>query len=156
MLRAAVALLLLANLLFFGWSRGWFAPGWPAPGHGEREPERRAAQVKPELITVVSARAASAAISAAKAASMAAGDSEICLEAGPFGDAEISAAESALNAAVALANNAVHADRVVASPSSAPQHWLRAERADRALQEQLRGLKAAALGAGFATCREGR
>lgn len=66
MLRALLALLLLANGLYFGWARGWFAPTWPAPGAGEREPARLAAQVAPERVTVLSATAASAALLASQ------------------------------------------------------------------------------------------
>jgi hypothetical protein len=66
MLRALLAGLLLANLLFFGWARGWFAPAWPEPGASDREPNRLAAQVAPERVTVLTPAAASAAILAAK------------------------------------------------------------------------------------------
>ncbi len=93
MLRAVVLVLLLANLLFFGWARGWLAPALPPPHSGEREPERLAAQVNPERVLVLPAKAASAAISAARAAAIA------CLEAGPLGEADIAAAETALAAA---------------------------------------------------------
>lgn len=84
MLRAWVAVLLLANLLFFGWVRGWMAPALPAPAHGEREPERLTAQVKPESIRFVSA------------ASVAAATAPVCLEAGPFAEADLGVAEAAL------------------------------------------------------------
>jgi len=66
MLRALLALLLLANLLYFGWAKAWFAPALPAPGAGEREPGRLAAQVAPERVTVLSPAAASAALAAAE------------------------------------------------------------------------------------------
>ena len=150
MLRALVALLVLANALFFAWTAGWLAPAWPSPKHGEREPERRAAQVRPELIKVLSPRMASAALSAAKAASMAVGEGEACLEAGPFTDATISAAEAAL-AAAGLPGGSW--SRAAGLGPSASRHWLRIDRADSAIQQQLRGLKAAALGAGFVPCR---
>jgi hypothetical protein len=118
MLRALVAALVLANLLFFGWARGWFAPGWPAPRHAEREPERLAAQVRPDVLSVVPPKAASAAVAAARAAAV------MCLEAGPFSttgaaaDADIAAAEAAL-APAALADGA-WARETVAPPST----WL--------------------------------
>lgn len=66
MLRALLAALLLANLLFLGWTRGWFAPAWPTPGDSEREPARLAAQVAPERVTVLAPAAASAALAAAE------------------------------------------------------------------------------------------
>lgn len=65
MLRTLLALVLLANLLFFGWAGGWLAPTFPAPGAGEREPGRLAAQVAPERVTVLAPAAASAALAAA-------------------------------------------------------------------------------------------
>jgi hypothetical protein len=100
MLRAVVVALVLANVLFFGWTRGWFEPWWPLPQHGERESERLAAQVRPEAIVLLSPKAASAAVSAARAASMAAGEGERCLEAGPFSvEAEVVAVEQALQQA---------------------------------------------------------
>lgn len=84
MLRAWVAALLLANLLFFGWARGWWSPALPPPVHGEREPERLTAQVKPESVRFVSASAVAAATA------------PVCLEAGPFTDTDIGMAEAAL------------------------------------------------------------
>jgi hypothetical protein len=90
MLRTLVAALLLANLFFFVWARGWLAPALPGPHQGEREPERVAAQVKPQSVTLFTPQAASAALAAA---------STTCLEAGPFNDAEVQAAEAALASA---------------------------------------------------------
>jgi hypothetical protein len=97
MLRALLLLLVLANGLFFAWTRGAFAPGWPPPSHGEREPGRLAAQLHPELVVVMTPGAASAALAAAAAASAAA--RLVCLEAGPFNEAEVVAAEAVLAAA---------------------------------------------------------
>lgn len=96
MLRALVLVLVLANALFFAWTRGWLAPVAEPPQHGERNPERLAAQVRPESIGLLSPRAASAALSAARAASMAAGEGEECLEAGPFTAGDVAAAEALL------------------------------------------------------------
>ena len=47
MLRTAALLLVLANLAFFAWTRGWLEPGFPPPRHGEHEPQRLAAQINP-------------------------------------------------------------------------------------------------------------
>jgi hypothetical protein len=93
MLRALVAALVLANVLFFAWARGWLEPVWPAPHSGEREPARLAAQLNPERVVVLPASAASVAITAAREAAL------VCLEAGPLGEADIAVAESALAAA---------------------------------------------------------
>jgi hypothetical protein len=89
MMRALVALLLLANLAFFAWSQGWLDSVVGMRAGGDREPERLARQVRPEMIRIVTPQAAAAAASAA-AARLA------CLEAGPFDPRNIGAAESAL------------------------------------------------------------
>lgn len=230
MLRAWVVLVLAANLAFFGWTRGWFAPLWPAPPHGERETARVAAQVKPEAITLLSARAASAAISGARAASLATGTPERCLEAGPFPrETELAAAEASLVQAglsetawmrrlveqpaqwvihlgrftsaqalrerqAELRRQGILAEELRAPAELAPglllaryedrdsataalprwtqrgvkgaqvaqlapatiQWWLRIERADEALAQQIQALEAARSGPAFSACRERR
>ena len=90
MLRGLVVLLLLANLAFFAWARGWLAPAVLALRHAEHEPQRLTAQLRPEAVTVLSAKAASAAITAARAAAA------VCLEAGPLLETQLAAAEAAL------------------------------------------------------------
>lgn len=112
MLRAAAAALILANLLFFAWTSGWLAPALQAPRHGEREPERLAAQVRPEAVLVLPPKAASAALTAARAAALE------CLEAGPFNDTDTATAEAALSAAQ------VSTDRWTREPVAPPPGWL--------------------------------
>jgi len=112
MLRLVVALLLVANLAFFGWARGWFDAGSAPPGHSEREPQRVANQVRPDAVIVLAPKAASAAIAAARAAAA------VCLQAGPLTDAEMGAAEAAL-APVQLPEGAW-----VREPAPAPPLWL--------------------------------
>jgi hypothetical protein len=90
LLRTLAILLLLANLLFFSWARGWWAPTWPAPHQGEREPERLAAQVLPDSVIVVPAAPGSSTARSAAAQ---------CLEAGPLDEAGLAAGEAALAAA---------------------------------------------------------
>lgn len=87
MLRALVLLLVLANAAFWAWTQGWL--GAP-PRAGEREPQRLEAQVRPEAVRVLPPAAASAAVQAARAASL------VCLEAGPLKDEQLAAAEAAL------------------------------------------------------------
>jgi hypothetical protein len=221
MLRVLLLLVLLANAVVYGWLQGWFAPGWPPPRAHEREPERLAAQVRPELVAVLPSPAASAALDAAREAAAQ------CLQAGPFGDVELAAAEATLLAAqlpagswartpvqplpwllsagrpadadarrareeelrrlnlpfelleapaagaalagtlvlsrhpsreaaeaalAALAAAGLRGARVVEQENPPPQFWLRAERADAALQERLRALPPQALAGGFVSC----
>ena len=90
MLRLLLLVLVLANLLFIGWTRGWLAPLLPPSAHGERErdPARLQAQVRPETVTVLVPVAASAAVQAARKPG--------CVETGPFIGDTIEAAEAAL------------------------------------------------------------
>ena len=102
MLRALLLVLLLANAGFYAWTQGWLAP-WLPPRSEPREPERLAAQVRPERIIVLTAGAASAAVAAASASAAsrpaAASEAEpppVCLEAGPFNDAVARPVEAVL------------------------------------------------------------
>jgi hypothetical protein len=88
------ALLLLANLVFFVWSLGWLDSLVGTRARGDREPERLARQVRPETIRIVRAGKAGEAATAIQATAPA------CLEAGPFGDADIGAAQAVLQAAL--------------------------------------------------------
>jgi hypothetical protein len=111
LLRALVLGLVVANLLFFAWARGWFAPTWPAPRHGEREPERLGAQVQPEAVTLVPVLptsgagvsvGASVGAAAGGVAGMAAAQrlpAPTCQEVGPLDDTSLGPAEAALIAA---------------------------------------------------------
>ena len=61
--------------------------------------------------------------------------------------------EAADKALAVLKERGVRTARVVALPGLAPQLWLRIERADAALREQLRGVRLAGAEAGFVACR---
>ena len=89
MLRAWVALLLLANAAFFAWSQGWLDGLTGFHARGDREPERALRQVHPEAVKVLTPQSVADAASAAEARFA-------CLEAGPFGPAEANAVEAAL------------------------------------------------------------
>ena len=85
MLRALVAVLLVANLAFYLRTQGWLDGIVGVSARGDREPERLANQVNPDRIVVLSA--ANAILPATTVS---------CLEAGPFSPAEATAAEGAL------------------------------------------------------------
>ena len=99
MLRGLVVLLLLANLAFFAWTQGW---GWldamvGTRAIGDREPERLARQVRPELVRILPAGSVGDAAPAAAAPAPAA---LACLEAGPISEANLAAAQAAAQAAL--------------------------------------------------------
>ncbi len=109
MLQRLVVLLLLANLLFFAWSRGWLEQITGSRVHPEREPERLARQVNPELVVILPAAPAASATGAAPSASATATSAPaaaassvsaagICLEAGPFATGAAVSAVAALQA----------------------------------------------------------
>jgi hypothetical protein len=86
-LRMLVAVLLLANLAYFAFTR-WAAD---APGAGALREQR---QVRPEAVRVLGAAEASAALAAAGRSSSPGRSG--CVEAGPFAGAQIDVAERAL------------------------------------------------------------
>ncbi|MEP7100404.1 MAG: SPOR domain-containing protein [Burkholderiales bacterium] len=90
MLRALIAALLVANLAFFAWTQGWLDSFVGMRSIGDREPERVLRQVRPEVIRILPADAASAPAPVAL----------VCFEAGPFTDAEIGAAQTAAQTAL--------------------------------------------------------
>ena len=95
MLRALVLLLVLANAAFYAWTQGWLDDAVGVRAIGDREPERIARQVHPELIRILPPDAVASSASPAQAdAGMLA-----CLEAGPFSDTEVATAEAALQTA---------------------------------------------------------
>lgn len=91
MLRLSVFLLLLANALFFAWTQGAMDHLIDLRSTGDRELERQANQVRPDDLTVLSASAPGARIEPPRSE---------CLEAGPFGPADIALVEKAASALV--------------------------------------------------------
>lgn len=88
-MRVLVLVLLVANALFFGWSRGWLDAVTGLPVDAGREPQRLAAQQHPERIQPLAASAVTALAQ------------KTCLELGPLeGDAALAAAQAALHSAV--------------------------------------------------------
>ena len=98
MLRGLVLALVLANLLFFIWARGALDGGGAGSSRADREPQRLAQQVRPEAIRLIAPAPESASAIPAIAASAGNGGTSICLEAGPFDDAELATAEATLDA----------------------------------------------------------
>jgi len=92
-LRGLAAALLLANLVFFVWSLGWLDSLVGTRARGDREPERLARQVRPETIHIVRIGKAGEPVAGAAATAAAA---PACLEAGPFSDADVAAAQAVL------------------------------------------------------------
>lgn len=109
MLRALVLLLLLGNVLWFAWARGWLGP---PPRHAEREPQRLAAQVSPEAVVVLPPRRASAAVQAAQQAVLR------CVEIGPLQEPELGRAE------YRLAEALVAPDAVARVDAEMPGRWI--------------------------------
>jgi len=144
-LRILLLVLLAANGLVFACLQGWLESAWPAPGQAEREPARLSSQVHPEVVTVLPPGPASAAVGTARQSAIR------CVEAGPFGVVDASAAEAALEAANLPGLPRGSWERDLRGPS---QVWLRIPRADAALRAQLQALAAgnAALASGFKTC----
>lgn len=136
MLRTIVALLVVANLAFLAWSRGWLSP-WllDAPGGDadQREPARLARQVAPDSIVVVGH---------SEARRLAASQ---CMQVGPFDAAGLNAAEDALErmgiAAAGLRRVAVDDRWLLRLPEASP-----------AQQAQLQALRDPVLGPGFVPC----
>ena len=91
MLRLLVVALLAANLAFYAWTQGWLDDVVGVRATGDREPERLARQVRPELIRVLPPQSAASVVATAK---------PVCLEAGPFAPDEIGGADAALQSAL--------------------------------------------------------
>jgi hypothetical protein len=114
MLRGLALLLVLANLAFFAWTRGWLDPITGSP-QSQSEPGRLAQQVRPETIVLLDPTAAAA---AAQSASEPAVSVMRCIEAGPFIPAEAALAEAALAADAAASAIAARGTRVPLDPRS--------------------------------------
>ena len=93
MLRALVLMLVVLNLAFFAWTQGWLDGLVGVRAGGDREPERLARQVNPDSVVLLAAAPASSASGTASTA-------PACLESGPYAQADVAAAESALRSAV--------------------------------------------------------
>lgn len=161
MLRAFALLLVLANLLYLGYTSSWFDDMFGLHSLGDREPQRLANQVEPERVVVLpraalptstaTSRSARTSTSPSTSSPTAAPGPTTCLEAGPFAAVDAPAAEAALRSVLPQGGWIdVRADS--ASNDSAGSHLYRVESADAATAGQLRALRLDAAGRGFSPC----
>ena len=143
MLRATAIVLLAANLLFFGFTRGWFDGLFGLSSVGDREPERLSLQVRPNEIVLTPMSAPSASSVAARGG---------CLEAGPIAAADAAAAESILKIALAPGSWVDERNESLASGSAVVTHTYRVAAADPATAARLVALRLDASGRGFSAC----
>jgi hypothetical protein len=143
-LKAALVAILAANLLFFGFTRGWFDGVFGLHAGGDREPERLASQVRPASIVLMPMASAS---SASASAAMA------CLEAGPIAAGDAAAAEAMLKAALpAGAWNDIRSEATSGTKAIVVTHTYRVANADATTAARLAALKLDASGRGFSAC----
>ena len=144
MLRAALAAILVANLLFFGFTRGWFDGLFGLHARGDREPERIANQVRPASIVLMPMAAAPGASANALVA---------CLEAGPIAAVDAAAAEALLKAALpAGAWIDIRSESASGTGPLVVTHSYRVGAADPATAARLAALKLDASGRSFSAC----
>ena len=144
MLRAALVAILAANLLFFGFTRGWFDGAFGLHARGDREPERIVNQVRPASIVLMPMASAPGASASATAA---------CLEAGPIAAGDAAAAEVLLKAALPVgAWVDIRSESTSATAPLVVTHTYRVGAADAATAARLAALKLDASGRGFSAC----
>jgi hypothetical protein len=149
-MRALLALLLLANLVFLALSRGWLEPYAGLSAMHQREPQRLAAQIEPDSVRVLAPPPAGWAapvlpVDAAPRPAAAPSDSvPACVQAGPFAADALPAAEAVLQQ---MAPPAPAWQRVRGAQGAT---WLRIDGADVALRRRLAELPLP--GEGFVPC----
>jgi hypothetical protein len=148
MLRALLAVLIAANLLLFAFTHGWFDGVMGLHAIGDREPERLARQVHPELITMLPKDAAASAVAEARAQAQAGS----CYEAGPFSAADSAAVEATLKANLPAGSWADNRGESVSASGTQVTHNYRVASADAALATRLADLKLGVSRRGFNLC----
>ncbi len=142
MLKAALAVIVAANLLFFGFTRGWFDGVLGLHSRGDREPERIASQVRPATIVLMP-------MAPSSSASAATGG---CFEAGPIAANDAAAAEATLKGALPAGAWADVRSESTSGGAVVVTHTYRVGNADAALATRLVALKLDASGRGFRAC----
>ena len=140
MLRGLLLVLLAANLLFFGFSRGWFDGVLGLQSNGDREPERLANQVRPASIVLM------------PMASAPPGTSGSCLESAPVAGAEAAAAEAALKGALPPGSWSDQRSESTVGTTTVVTHVYRVGNADAETAARLAGLRLDSSGRGFSAC----
>ena len=140
MLRAVLLVVVAANLLFFGFTRGWFDGLLGLQSRGDREPERIANQVRPTSIVLM------------PMASAPPGTSGSCLESAPVAAAEAAAAEAALKTALAPGTWTDQRSEAIVGTATVVTHVYRVGNADPATAAKLAGLRLDSSGRGFSPC----
>lgn len=142
MLRALLAALVVANLVFFAFTRGDLDGILGLRALGDREPERLAHQVQPQTIRLMPARPAASAPTEAAS----------CFETPAFTAAESGAVETLLGSNLPAGSWLdVRADRIVGTHTET-SHVYRVASADATLAAKLQSLKLDATGRGFSAC----
>ena len=145
MLKAALVAILAANLLFVGFTRGWFDGVFGLHARGDREPERIANQVRPASIVLMPMASAPSASAGSLAAT--------CFEAGPIAAGDAAAAETTLKAALpAGAWIDIRNEGASGTGAVVVTHTYRVANADAAMAARLTALKLDASGRGFSAC----
>jgi hypothetical protein len=143
-LRALVLLLVLANLVFFLFTRGTFDGMFGLSSVGDREPERLASQVRPKSVVLMPMRTASAAPGA--------GVPGGCLEAGPIAASDAAAAEGILRIVLGQGGWVDERSETVLGGTPVVTHTYRVASTDAATAARLVALKLDAAGRGFSAC----
>jgi len=140
MLRALLLAVLVANLLFFGFTQGWFDGLFGLQSRGDREPERIANQVRPASIVLM------------PMASAPPGTSGSCLESAPVAATEAGSAEAALKAALPPGSWTDQRSESIVGTTTVVTHVYRVGNADPATAAKLAGLRLDSSGRGFSPC----
>ncbi len=143
MLRIVALLLLVANLLFFGFTRGWFDGMFGLSSIGDREPERIVNQVRASSVVLMPMTAVSAANSVARSS---------CLEAGPIAAADAVGAETAMRGVLAAGAWTDNRTENAIAGNTAVTHTYRVGNADAATAARLAALKLDSSGHAFSAC----
>jgi hypothetical protein len=148
-LRALLAALVVANLVFFAFTRGYLDGPLGVHSLGDREPERLAHQVQPESIRLLPTSPAASAVAVAVAMPT------TCLETPVFAAGESAAVEAVLASNLpAGAWLDIRGERIAGTRTEAT-HLYRVAGADATLAAKLLSLKLDASGRGFSACAKG-